>query len=234
MNNWKGKKWYCYGTSLTAPTISRGRIGWKLTGEGYQGRMGYYAEHLAKLSGMEEHNFGLGGVGIIPSLHPDDNNKKRVMTLDDGKAEADLITVEVIPNDFGLAPLGEVTDTCDETFCGNLNQIIEYLLKNTKARVIILIATRQRFSHLDCNLKYLPTTETVLERIKWEEATEKICKMHGVPCFNGASEAGLGYWRVFDDDGVYYNDNIHLASEGGRILAEYYFGKLQSIYPFKK
>ena len=37
------------------------------------------------------------------------------MRLDDGKAEADLITVEVIPNDM-KGELGEITDLSDETF----------------------------------------------------------------------------------------------------------------------
>lgn len=231
MNAWKGKKWYCYGTSLTAPTISKGNIGIRVDGTPYQGRMGYYAEHLAALSGMEEHNFGLGGVGIVPSLYPLDNNKMRTMTLDDGKCEADLITLEVIPNDFLRAPLGELSDRGDDTFLGNLNQIIEFLLKNTRAQVVILIATRQRYSHPDISQKLAPGSEHLKERIRWEKAVEDVCYMHGIPCFNAARGAGIGYYRVENDNGKYYNDQIHIANAGGLAVAKYFFSELQRIYP---
>ena len=49
VNHWKNKKWYCYGTSLTSDAVSVGRIGWRLDGSPYQGRMGYYVEYLEKL-----------------------------------------------------------------------------------------------------------------------------------------------------------------------------------------
>jgi hypothetical protein len=156
----------------------------------------------------------------------------RIMTLEDGKQEADLITLELIPNDLTHAPLGEITDTSDDTFCGNLNQILEYLLKNTKAMVALLIAARPRYSVDGSENKYLPTGDFIQEAIRWEKAVEAIASMHGVPCFNAASEAGLGYYRVADDDGEYYNDNIHLARGGGRVVANYFWSRLKNLSPF--
>ena len=233
MNYWKDKKWYCYGTSMTSNATSKGRIGTRPDGTAYIGKMGNYSKPLANLLGVREYNFGLGGVGIVPALHPEDNNKLRTMRLDDGKAEADLITLEVIPNDFGYAELGSPTDLCDETFCGNLNQILKYLLKNTRATVAVLIATRARYDHNDIGARYTPCSDYVQEYIKWERATEMICRMHSVPCFNAAAECGLGYYRVEDDNGEYFNDQAHLTRRGGEILARYYYEKISGLYPFK-
>ena len=211
MNQWQGKKWYCYGTSMTDNvSLTKNRV-----------NSGTFSKYLAQFAGLEEHNFGKGGSGIIPKLHGADNVKTRCMRLTDGKAEADLITVEVIPNDM-RGELGEVTDLSDDTFCGNLNQIIEYLLTNTNAYVVVLIASRGRYKYDDNSIKYPPTSEQCKERLKWEDAVATICNMHGVPCWNGSSEANLGYYRVAKDNTL-VQDQIHLTDKGGEILAKYFW-----------
>lgn len=230
---WQGKKWYCYGTSMTDNRdLGGGSVGTAPDGQANRSKKtGYYSGFLAAYAGLEEHNFGKGGSGIVPAFHDADNIKTRVMRLDDGKTEADLITVEVVPNDE-RAELGEITDWSDDTFCGNLNQILAYLLTNTKAFVAVLIATRARYEPLDPASVYHPTGEAALERLKREEAVEKICRVHGVPCWNGAAEANLGYFRMGMST-QYVQDQIHLTEAGGEILAKYYWGKLQTVYPVK-
>ena len=213
---WQGKKWYCYGTSMTDNSSDTGM----------------YSKYLAKYAGLEEHNFGKGGSGIVPSIHGTvDSIKTRCMRLDDGKAEADLITVELIPND-GKAPIGDIYDTGDDTFCGNLNQILKYLLENTRATVIVLIANRTRHEHLHPENLYSPDSSYMKNRIAREKAVEDICRIHGVPCFNAAREANIGFYRVIGNND-YIRDQIHDTEEGGRILAQYYWGRLKNLYPIK-
>ncbi len=209
-NMWSGKKWYCYGTSMTSV------------------EQGNFSHPLAKMLGLEEHNFGKPGSGIVGSLSGD-NVKSRTMRLSDGKAEADLITLETIPNDT-YAPLGEITDTGDDTFCGNLNQILEYLLKNTRARVVVLIATRGMYNHKDKSDTYAPNSETAMKRLLWEETVERLCKAQGVPCINGAAECGLGYYRC-EGNTEFVKDQIHLTERGGEILAKYFAARLMTIPP---
>ena len=217
---WQGKKWYCYGTSMTDnQCIVCGAV------------TGQYSRFLAEHAGLEEHNFGKGGSGIVPALHGDDNVKSRVMTLEDGKQEADLITVEVIPNDM-QAEVGEITDWSDDTFCGNLNQILAYLQENTNATLAVLIATRTRYESGKPDDRTYPTGERGLKWLAWEETVEKISRMHGIPCWNGAAEANLGYFRMGTGT-EYVQDQIHLTEKGGRILADYYWGKLQTLYPVR-
>ena len=76
---WQGKKWYCYGTSMTDNQQTN-----YLDPEDNSGT-GHYSHYLAQFSGLEEHNFGLGGSGVIPSLEHGGTIKKRTMTLEDGK-----------------------------------------------------------------------------------------------------------------------------------------------------
>ena len=218
---WQGKKWYCYGTSMTD---NSGKDSPLVTGT--------YSKYLAEYAGLDEHNFGKGGSGIVPSIHGNvDNIKTRCMRLDDGKSEADLITVELIPND-GKAPLGEIYDTGNDTFCGNLNQVIKYLLENTRATVVVLIANRTRYEHLHPENLYSPDSSYMKDRIAREKAVEEICLIHGVPCFNAAREANLGFYRVIGNND-YIRDQIHDTDEGGRILAQYYWGRLKNLYPLK-
>ena len=218
---WQGKKWYCYGTSMTDNS-----------GSDPSAVTGMYSKYLAEYAGLEEHNFGKGGSGIVPSIHGTvDSIKTRCMRLDDGKAEADLITLEIIPND-AKSELGDVYDTSDETFCGNLNQILRYLLENTRAVVAVLIANRTRYEHLHPENQYSPQSDYMKKRIAREKAVEEICLIHGVPCFNASREANLGFYRVTGNND-YIRDQIHDTDEGGRILAQYYWGKLKNFYPIK-
>ena len=115
-------------------------------------------------------------------------------------------------------------------FCGNLNQVIEYLLTNTKAVVVILIASRSRCHYQDYSIKYPPTCDNIKKWLLWEDAVNTICRMHGIQCFNGASEAGLGFYRVNKDNSL-VQDQIHLTDEGGKVLAKYYWGRLKNLYP---
>ena len=229
---WAGKKWFCYATSMTDNSIFTGVAGTMPNKQNSRPEQtGYYSKYLAEIAGLQEFNFGKAGSGIVPSLHGEDNIKSRVMTLADGKADADLITVEILPND-GKAELGGITDWSDDTFCGNLNQMLAWLGENTRAVIVVLIATRGRYDPFDTEIRYHPSGEVAQRRLAREEAVEKICRMHGVPCWNGAAEANLGYFRVGMNT-EYVLDQIHLTEEGGKVLARYYWGKLQNIYPIK-
>ena len=111
-----------------------------------------------------------------------------------------------------------------------LNQIIEYLLTNTNATVVILNSIRSRYVPDNIDDKTLPTSKTVQTWIKWEDAVNTICRMHGIQYWNGASEAGLGYYRIVKDC-TFVQDQIHLTEKGGEVLAKYFYGKLKNIYP---
>lgn len=213
-NQWEGKKWYVYGTSLTE------RPG-----------VGTYSRYLAALAGLEEHNFGKGGSGIYPPLHGDDNIKTRCMRLDDGKAEADLITVEIIPNDAS-APVGTPLDTGDDTFLGNLAQILRYLQENTRAQIVVLIVGGSRYNHKNDSELYPPESAVKTGFRAKADGAVALCARYGIPCWDASSEAGLGFWRVGAQDRTYIPDQIHLTELGGYIVAQYFWSKLKDLPTF--
>ena len=118
-NHWEGKLWYAYGTSMTS--VEQGK----------------FVPVVEALSGMRVVNKGIGGGCLTPDGYGKGNNKKAVMTLEDGKDKADLITLEVLPNEGCV--VGNIYDTDDKSFCGCFNQCIRYLQENTKAQIVVII-----------------------------------------------------------------------------------------------
>lgn len=210
---WRGKEWYAYGTSMTDATYSG------------------YAVKLAAMTGMNIHNYGKGGSGIIPSIHgTTDTIKTRCMRTSDGKANADLITVEVIPNDMS-GTLGVPTDTGDDTFLGNLNQIIQYLQENCpKAQIVILSATRSRRS-LDGQTENNPQSEACTKWLAWEDGIQEVCRRNCIQYWEGGTHCGLGYHRVkaATSSNTYVRDNIHLTDVGAENLAYYFLNQLKNL-----
>ena len=50
--------------------------------------------------------------------------------------------------------------------------------------------------------------------------------------WKAAKEANLGFYRLTGHND-YIRDQAHTTEEGGRILAQYYWGKLKNLYPIK-
>ena len=209
---WKGKEWYAYGTSMTDESLDG------------------YAVQLQKITWMNIHNYGKWWSGIIPALHPGDNVKSRCMRTSDWKANADLITVEVIPNDRS-GTLGTATDTSDDTFLGNLNQIIQYLQENCpKAQIVILTASRLRHS-VDWTVEYTPTSEAATWWLQWEDWVAEVCRRNCIQFWNGGTACWLWYHRVKEatSGNDYVRDQIHLTPLGAENLAYFFYEKLKSL-----
>ena len=118
-NHWENKLWYAYGTSMTSI------------------QQGEYVPIVEKLSGLRVVNKGIPGGSLTPDGYGKGNNKTAIMNLVDGKDKADLITIEVLPNEG--KNVGEIYDTDDKSFCGCLNQCLRYLQENTKAQIVLII-----------------------------------------------------------------------------------------------
>ena len=96
-SHWNGKLWYAYGTSMTSVEA------------------GKFVPVVAELSGMTVVNKGIGGGCLTPDGYGKGCNKRAVMNLEDGKETADLITLEVLPNEGRV--VGNIYDTDDKSFC---------------------------------------------------------------------------------------------------------------------
>ena len=207
---WKGKSWFAFGTSITETDNAA--------------HTGKYVPYLVAMSGMVVTNRGHGGQGIGDfGATSTGTNYESICKLTDGKANADLITLEQGANDVSAAvPLGSIYDTGRTTsLAGCLNDCIRYLLANTHAQIVIM------------NSPYSKTMPTLENKIfEWREMMREICFLNGVYFID--TSCGLGTARVASEQGSnYLVDNIHQTELGGYIFAENIWYKLRNIPLFR-
>lgn len=201
-NHWKGKLWYAYGTSMTS--VSQGE----------------YVPIVETLSGMTVVNLGIPGGSLTPDGYGKGNVKRAVMNIDDGKDKADLITLEVLPNEGAV--VGNIYDTDDQSFCGCFNQCVRYLQENTKAQIVVIIMIGSN--------NVLPEAlneKRKITQFEFAEIIERVAKLNGVPVINVFCSAGFGYARVKEKE--YQLDNIHLNKLGGKNMGKFVWSKLKDI-----
>lgn len=201
-NHWNGKLWYAYGTSMTS--IQQGK----------------YVHVVEKLSGMTVVNNGIPGGCLTPDGYGMGNVKRAVMTIEDGKAEADLITLEVLPNEG--ATVGGIYDTDDISFCGCFNQCLRYLQENTKAQIVVIIMIGG-----NDHAPEQPSKTRGITQFEFAEIIERVARLNGVPVINAFCESGFGYARVKAKD--YQLDNIHLNELGGKNMGNFIWSRLKDI-----
>ena len=201
-NHWNGKLWHAYGTSMTS--VEQGK----------------FVPVVQELSGMTVVNHGICGGSITPGGRGKGKVKRAVMNLTDGKDQADLITLEVLPNEGPI--VGNIYDTDDESFCGCLNQCIRYLQKNTKAQIVVIVM-------IGVNNKSpeIVNEERGMTTFEFAEIAERVAKLNGVPVINVFTDAGFGYARAAARD--YQLDQIHLNELGGKNMGKFVWSKLKDI-----
>ena len=180
---------------------------------------GKFVPVVEELSGLKVVNKGIPGGALTPDGYGKGNMKSAVMTLEDGKADADLITLEVLPNEG--AKVGGIYDTDDESFCGCFNQAIRYLQENTRAQIVVIIMIGGNTTPPET------ITKRGITNFEFASRIEKVARLNGVPVINVFMESGLGYARVKDKD--YQLDNIHLNELGGKIMGKFVWSKLKDI-----
>lgn len=201
-NQWSGKLWYAYGTSMTSL------------------QQGKFVPVVEKLSGLQVVNKGIPGGCLTPDGYGKGNVKNAVMNLSDGKENADLITLEVLPNEGAV--VGDIYDTDDKSFCGCFNQCIRFLQENTKAQIVVIIM-------IGANDKppHIPNEKRSITQFEFAEIIEKVARLNSVPVINVFCESGFGYARVKNRD--YQLDNIHLNELGGINIGKFVWSKLKNI-----
>lgn len=201
-NHWENKLWYAYGTSITSV------------------QQGKYVPVVERLSGLRVVNKGIPGGSLTPDGFGKGNNKEAVMNTTDGKSDADLITLEVLPNEG--ATVGEIYDTDDESFCGCLNQCIRYLQENTKAQIVLIVMAlgNEVVPGAEHPKRPIPNFEFALK-------AENVGRLNGVPVINAFCDSGFGYARVKNKE--YHVDHIHHNDLGGENMGAFIWSKLKDI-----
>ena len=215
---WKGRLWYAYGTSMTAPV-------W-----------GHYVPFVEAFSGLKVVNRGNPGEGLtrnIGGYAKTGLTLQRVKDLSDGKEAADLITLEVGPNDAG-APLGSIYDNGEDSFCGCLNQAIRFLQQHTAAQIVVLSMTGARYSPADGAARppefVYGSRKEGYTRLQMNRAIRDVAELNNVYYIPAGEGSGLGQARVGAPENVtYLKDQIHLTELGGFNMALAVWSRLKDI-----
>lgn len=205
-NQWSGKKWYAYGTSITNTSAE-----------------GKYATYLAQMSGMLHTNKGIsgGGIGNL-GAYSQGQVFNAICNTTDGKLEADLITLETGANDVNAnVPLGTIYDDTQATLAGCLTLCIRYLQEHTDAQIAIMPSVATKAKPNEANQYY-----------KWQLMMEQICTINRVYFIRPA--CNLGYGKINSSKGsLYVVDSIHQTNLGGYILAEAIWKQIKEIPLFR-
>lgn len=213
-NKWKGKTWYCFGTSLS--DIGTGDT------EGNNGYAGKYPLYVDELSRMNRVNRAIGSGGITTDMPHGGNVLQNVLQC---PYDVDLVTLECLPNDNyeSDAHLGEVTDTGTTTICGAFKTACAYITQHTRAKMAVIFVTGY------INNPDAPMDSTHTKYVAAKEKLKYIAEMYGVTVIDAEKEA-IDYGHRIP--GLTYQDHIHLNYLGGKIVGSYVWSKIKEMDPY--
>lgn len=204
-NAWFGKKWVALGTSITARPIN-------------------YANYVKDILGLQLENRGYSSGGLTTIAPKGNMTMQRAKEIEDFDG---LLTVEMIPNDYGF-PLGVLGDKTEDTFYGCLYTLADTLQKRTTARIVWIISTTA-YTRADGTRR--DVLSNVLTNGTWEmrKAVKEVGELFSIPVINAGGESGLGGWV---QNSQTMADNIHHLELGAQIKGEYVAKQLTTIQPF--
>ena len=217
LNKWQGKIWYSYGTSITDVGVG--------DTAGNAGTRGKWPLCVDALSKMARVNGAIGSGGIMPSQGHGGNVKNAIMQT---PFDCDLVTIEAGPNDDYWTALGNVGDTGDNTFLGNLYQCFDYLTKNTRAVVVFVAIGARQFN--------MNTTTIVDANGLWRsryrnmvKAVKELAELFGISVIDADANACNLNRRI---DGVVMADYIHYTYLGGEMYGRYVWDEISRMNPY--
>jgi hypothetical protein len=212
---WAGKKWYCYGTSMSDTEISK---------------TGKWPQVFEQLSGMEHHNYGIGSGGICPSLSHHGNIKDAIMEC---PWDVDLVTLEVGLNDFGSIDLGEIGDESNDTYAGNYTQCLKKLTLGTRAKVVAILLPQRTFTSTEQTVRQNPHRlfqgDAISKPYSFRDALDleiELCRLYGVEVIDVSASLPLG-WR----NKVTIKDHLHNTDAGGLLYGTYIWNQVRNMMP---
>lgn len=202
-NQWKGKVWYAYGTSITN-IYSEGK----------------YPTYLEKMSEMKLVCKGIsgGGIGNLGG-YSKGQVYDAICNVTDGKTEADIITLETGANDTGPGvKIGSIYDTGRNTLCGCLNDCLRYLQTNTNAQIAVWTSPAS----------IMIPNEKAHQYYEWAETVERVCHLNRVHFL--FSDNNMGFAKLNSQYAKnYIVDQIHHTDLGGYVMAQNIWYQLRNI-----
>ena len=213
---WNGKKWIAFGTSITDTSYTNAETG-EVTGK--------YVPYLAEISGLKVENKGIAG-GLWAT-----NILSAVCSANIGGA--DLITIEGCVNDFAVGTeIGNIGDTTNETLMGCMYLMAKYCMENSNAVVVFITETTGKQYTLkdgtqaDYRMTYKKANGHY--QVDYNNAIIECAKFLGCPCIDAGTKSQINYFNP-----QYIIDQIHHTELGGKQYAQTIWNELKNIQPLK-
>jgi len=231
-NQWKGKKWVAFGTSITDNYSDNSYI---TQGDHAGEHTGKYVPYLLDMAELSESAFvnrGMSGGRI------DGHILYYLRYYTEDMANADLITIEGAVNDFaGDVPLGNVGDTvpytnnllpdstAEGTFAGACYQAFTTAQTNAPNAVVVLLTETTGRNHVGYT-NYIQTRKNNLGLYQSDyiEMTMKVAEFVGIPVINCGRDS-----MINAQNPQYIADHIHHTYLGGYQYARTIWAKLKDI-----
>jgi hypothetical protein len=151
------------------------------------------------------------------------------MSNDDGKENADLITIEIGANDGDIMLdenaqyLGNYYDTTEEvgvdadTYCGRLSRVLKHLQQTTNAQILVIGSP---FS----------ATSNWKNKYELDKKIEECCRYNGVQYLYPNSNMGAEKLNATNNKYIIRDHTtIHHSELGGHIYATHIWEKLKTM-----
>ena len=224
-----------YGTSLccrvaklTIPRTKIAFLGDSITqGAGASGVENRYSTLLCNMLDATELNYGVGGSRIAAQKSPSENRSFDEYFLQRAKKmdkDVDFLFVFGGTNDYGHgdASFGHDEDISDYTFCGALNNLLQYLTQNYSKRKICFVLPLHRYNESSRQGDGSKYDGEPLEVYRAKIA--ETCAKYGVECIDICDVFPLpqNAGDEFTLDGLHPNDVGHMlvAERLKRYLSE--------------
>lgn len=199
-------KLYVLGTSITAGS----------------GSYTTYSEIVAREFGFDLVNLGVPG-GLLGQSSKAGISNAILNAGDKVKADADVIIIEALMNDFRLGvSIGDFDSRDSKTFCGALNLLLEKVkIKAPNAKIFVLTSHQNADTHTESGVATNNCINNYYTFVNYVNAIQKVAARHeDINIIFTHTVTGIAAERENGLNPIHTYDKLHLTNEGARAYAD--------------
>lgn len=208
VSKWEGKKISVLGDSILYGVGLNDRVAENIT------------THLANWTGANVTNYGISGTKVSGSTSNSFWNRFPSVSKD-----VDLTIVFGGTNDYWhkATDIGDLTSTDTNTFCGAINNIIDYHCNNNGTNELLFVFPfSQAYSGASCETDYGHGTFS-----QFRDAMKSICAKRGIPFLDLYAESGMDVANNTTHKSLFTTDGVHAKPAGHLRVAQRIFSKIE-------
>lgn len=175
---------------------------------------------LQNMTGATVTNYGISGTKVSGSAS--NSFHSRFPSVSQG---ADLTIVFGGTNDYWhkATTIGDIASTDTNTFCGAINNIIDYHCNNNGTNELLFVFPfSQAYNGASCETDYGYGTFS-----QFRDAMKSICAKRGIPFLDLYSEGGMDVANNATHKSLYTTDGVHGTAAAHKRIADRMFSKIE-------